>query len=181
MHKALSFLLIRASPIQGALWIWGERFSPWWCQGWCCGSAVHPGISSVAGDIPMPDPAPMQEFGPSHSPPTCSPPAALAWGLISASDSHWLLSPLFYAIHLPKYPEHRAAWRTWRQTLSVAGTGSSFSPDSLTLQLIHGLMAFTTYCLFPVKITPNYGKCLTLGKSRTASSSILHIIFLLSF
>lgn len=36
--------------------------------------------------------------------------------------------------------------------LSVAGTGNSFSLDSLTLQLIHGLMDFTTTASFLLKL-----------------------------
>lgn len=64
--------------------------------------------------------------------------------------------------------------------LSVAGTGSSFSLDSLTLQLIHGLMDFTTTASFLLKLLQLWQR-LTLGMSRTASNSILYIIFLLSF
>lgn len=88
----------------------------------------------------------------------------------------------FYATHLPKQPEHRAAGRekdsTGRQMLSVAGTGSSCSQflDTATDTRLNGRCC----CQVPLQIAPNYGKRLTLGTGRTASSSILYIIFLLS-
>lgn len=90
--------------------------------------------------------------------PLCSLCAALAWGRSSASDQCWLLAPVFDASHLPKYPRHGVTWRekyrTWRQMLGGAGTGNSFSLDSLTLQLMHGLTDCTTTASCLLKLLP---------------------------
>lgn len=124
-----------------------------------------------------------QDSGPPRSPARPLP-AALAWGWGSASGSDRLRPPGFCAAtcqNTPSPERRRGKSAGHRDKCCAPRAQGARSPEILDAAVDTQLNGLAWCCQFPEKITPSYGKCVTLGTSGPASFAIRRLISLRRF